>query len=85
MSAEGVLKAELNRVFGPGLPASKPALPKPYWVEIGPNFNKCRSASASWMGLCPDNDVIGGKFLWGGHTQGQVALQPPPFVWLRNT
>jgi transposase len=36
--------------------------------EIGPDFTKFRSASAfaSWMGLCPDNDISGGKVLWVG-------------------
>lgn len=34
----------------------------------GPDFTKFRSASAfaSWMGLCPDNDISGGKVLWVG-------------------
>ena len=36
--------------------------------EIGPDFRKFRSASAfaSWMGLCPDNEISGGKVLWVG-------------------
>ncbi len=36
--------------------------------EIGPDLSKFRSASAfaSWLGLCPDNDVSGGKVLWTG-------------------
>ena len=34
--------------------------------EIGPYFTKfsSESAFASWMGLCPDNDISGGKVLW---------------------
>lgn len=37
-------------------------------AELGPDLSKFRSASAfsSWMGLCPDNDVSGGKVLWSG-------------------
>jgi hypothetical protein len=33
-----------------------------------PDFTKFRSASAfaSSMGLCPDNDISGGKLLWVG-------------------
>lgn len=37
-------------------------------AELGPGFSKFRSAGAfsSWMGLCPDNDISGGKVLWSG-------------------
>ncbi len=37
-------------------------------AEVGPDFTKFRSASAfaSWLGLCPDNDISGGKVLWAG-------------------
>jgi len=37
-------------------------------AELGPSLSKFRSAAAfcSWMGLCPDNDVSGGKVLWSG-------------------
>ena len=37
-------------------------------TEVGPDFSKFRSASAfaSWLGLCPDNDISGGKVLWVG-------------------
>lgn len=36
--------------------------------EVGPNLSKFRSASAfaSWLGLCPDNEISGGKVLWAG-------------------
>jgi transposase len=35
-------------------------------AEVGPDLSKFRSpaAFASWLGLCPDNDVSGGKVLW---------------------
>jgi transposase len=37
-------------------------------AEIGPDFSKFRSAAAfsSWMGLCPDNNISGGKVLRTG-------------------
>lgn len=36
--------------------------------ELGPDLSKFRSAAAfsSWMGLCPDNDISGGKVLRKG-------------------
>jgi len=37
-------------------------------AELGGDISKFRSAGAfsSWMGLCPDNDISGGKVLWTG-------------------
>ncbi|HYP04942.1 MAG TPA: transposase [Bryobacteraceae bacterium] len=37
-------------------------------AEVGPDLSKFSSAAAfsSWMGLCPDNDISGGKVLWKG-------------------
>jgi transposase len=37
-------------------------------AELGDGISKFRSAGAfsSWMGLCPDNDISGGKVLWTG-------------------
>lgn len=37
-------------------------------AEVGPDLSKFRSAAAfsSWMGLCPDNDISGGKILRTG-------------------
>ncbi len=37
-------------------------------AELGPDLSNFRSAPAfsSWMGLCPDNDISGGKVLWSG-------------------
>src|SRR4030095_14060683 len=34
-------------------------------AEVGPDLSKFRSASAfsSWMGLCPDREISGGKVL----------------------
>ena len=70
-SAEGVLRSELNRVFGIDLtqiPGIRVGIAQTLFGEIGPDFTKFRSASAfaSWMGLCPDNEISGGKVLWVG-------------------
>jgi transposase len=70
-SADSVLKSELRRVFGIDLtkiPGIRSGIAQTLFGEIGPDFTKFRSASAfaSWMGLCPDNDISGGKVLWVG-------------------
>jgi transposase len=47
-------------------------------AELGGDVSKFRSAGAfsSWMGLCPDNDISGGKVLWTGtrKVKNRVAL-----------
>ncbi len=63
------LRAELQRVFGIDLtkiPGIQVGIAQTLFGEVGPDFGKFRSASAfaSWMGLCPDNDISGGKVLW---------------------
>lgn len=70
-SNDGVLRSELKRVFGVDLtkiPGIRTGIAQTLFGEIGPDFRKFRSASAfaSWMGLCPDNDISGGKVLWVG-------------------
>jgi transposase len=70
-SADGVLPSELQRVFGIDLtqiPGIRTGIAQTLFGEVGPDFTKFRSASAfaSWMGLCPDNDISGGKVLWTG-------------------
>lgn len=70
-SGEGILRSELHRVFGIDLtkiPGIRTGIAQTLFGEIGPDFTKFRSASAfaSWMGLCPDNDISGGKVLWVG-------------------
>lgn len=89
-STEGVLRSELKRVFGIDLttiPGIRVGIAQTLFGEIGPDFTKFRSASAfaSWMGLCPDNDISGGKVLWVGTrkvncraaTALRMAAQPP--------
>jgi transposase len=66
-----MLKVELRRIFGIDLtqiPGIRTGIAQTLLGEIGPDFTKFRSASAfaSWMGLCPDNDISGGKVLWVG-------------------
>jgi transposase len=63
------LRDELQRVFGVDLtkiPGIQVGIARTLLGEIGPDFSKFRSAAAlaSWMGLCPDNDISGGKVLW---------------------
>ena len=70
-SPDGLLRSELKRVFGIDLtriPGIRIGIAQMLFGEIGPDFRKFRSASAfaSWMGLCPDNDISGGKVLWVG-------------------
>jgi transposase len=69
--ADGVLRVELQRVLGIDLtkiPGIRTGIAQTLFGEVGPDFTKFRSASAfaSWMGLCPDNDISGGKVLWVG-------------------
>jgi transposase len=71
VSADAGLQTELKRVFGVDLtkiPGIRTGIAQTLFGEIGPDFTKFRSASAfaSWMGLCPDNDISGGKVLWVG-------------------
>lgn len=71
LSPDGILKWELKRVLGIDLtkiPGVRTGIAQTLFGEIGPDFTKFRSASAfaSWMGLCPDNDISAGKVLWVG-------------------
>jgi transposase len=68
-SSDGVLRSELQRVWGVDLtkiPGIRTGIAQTLFGEIGPDFTKFRSAAAfaSWMGLCPDNDISGGKVLF---------------------
>lgn len=70
-SADGILRSELQRIWGVDLakiPGIRTGIAPTLLGEIGPDFTKFRSASAfaSWMGLCPDNDISGGKVLFVG-------------------
>jgi transposase len=70
-STDGILRSELQRVWGVDLtkiPGIRTGIAQALFGEIGPDFTKFRSASAfaSWMGLCPDNDITGGKVVFVG-------------------
>ena len=70
-SSQAILQSELKRIFGVDLtkiPGIRVGIAQTLLGEIGPDFTKFRSPSAfaSWMGLCPDNDISGGKVLWVG-------------------
>src|SRR5262249_22255187 len=64
------LRQEAYRLFGvdvtqvPGLQTSALAL----YGETGPDMGRWRNAAAfaAWAGLCPDNDITGGKVQWRG-------------------
>ena len=69
--SDGLLRSELHRVWGVDLtriPGIRTGIAQTLFGEIGPDFTKFQSASAfaSWMGLCPDNDISGGKVLFVG-------------------
>jgi len=49
-------------------------------IEVGPDLSRFRNASAfaSWLGLCPDKKVSGGKVLYTGSRK----VQESPFIVL---
>jgi transposase len=65
------LRDEAYRILGVDLttiPGMSVLHVQAFVAEVGPDLSKFRSpaAFASWLGLCPDNDVSGGKILWTG-------------------
>jgi hypothetical protein len=71
LSADGVLKSELKRVLGVDvtkIPGVRTGIAHPCWERLvltSRSFGVLRH-SPPWMGLCPDNDISGGKVLWVG-------------------
>jgi transposase len=62
------LRGHLYRIFGVDLtavPGMNILSAHTLLAEVGPDLSRFRSASAfaSWLGLCPDNDISGGKKL----------------------
>ena len=62
------LRSHLYRIFGVDLtavPGINVLTAHAILSEIGPDISKFRSASAfaSWLGLCPHNDISGGRIL----------------------
>src|SRR5262249_12106538 len=63
------LRAELYRIFGVDLtevPGISAVTAHTILCEIGPDLSAFRSASAfaSWLGLCPERQISGGKVLF---------------------
>jgi transposase len=62
------LRGHLYRVFGVDLtavPGISAITAHTLLAEVGPDLSRFRSGAAfsSWLGLCPDNDISGGKKL----------------------
>jgi transposase len=62
------LRSELYRIFGVDLariPGVKALTAHTLLAEVGPDLSRFATASAfaSWLGLCPDNRISGGKVL----------------------
>jgi transposase len=61
------LRGELHRILGTDLTAVPgfATSPLPRFAELGPHLRTFPSAKAfaSWLGLCPDNRISGGKVL----------------------
>ena len=75
------LRTEHYRILGVDLteiPGVNTLLVQTLLAEVGPDLSKFRSAAAfaSWLGLCPDNRVSGGKILSvrTRHVQNRAAL-----------
>ena len=65
------LKAELFRIVGVDLtdvPGISAITAHTILIEVGPDLSRFPNASAfaSWLGLCPDKKVSGGKVLYTG-------------------
>jgi transposase len=63
------LRTHLYRIFGVDLtqvPGLNPLTANTLLTEIGPDLSRFANASAfaSWLGLCPDNRISGGKVLF---------------------
>src|SRR3954454_24814285 len=72
------LKAELFGISGVDLtdvPGISAITAHTILSEVGPDLSRFRSASAftSWLGLCPDKKVSGGKVLHTGHVRSRTA------------
>src|SRR5450755_4584198 len=71
MNRASILRSHLYRIFGVDLtaiPGISVLTAHVILSEIGPDLTKFRSASAfaSWLGLCPANDISGGAVLRTG-------------------
>ena len=52
-------------------------------TEAGPDLSRFRNASAvaSWLGLCPDKKVSGGKVLYTGSRKGEESHRDRTAAW----
>lgn len=62
------LRGHLHRIFGidlTAIPGINVLTAHTLLAEVGPDLSRFRTAAAfaSWLGLCPDNDISGGKKL----------------------
>jgi len=50
--------------------------------EVGRDMSLWASAACfvSWLALCPDNDISGGRVLWRGN-RGSITVPANYFVW----
>jgi hypothetical protein len=70
LATEFDLRTEAYKLFGvditqiPGVET----IALPLFSEVGRDLSKWPTAAhfASWLGLCPDNDISGGRVLWRG-------------------
>jgi transposase len=76
-----ILRAPLYRIFGVDLtevPGVSILTAHTLLAEVGPDLSRFPNASAfsSWLGLCPDNDITGGKEVAVGtrHVNNRAAL-----------
>ena len=62
-----------------GWKSRPPRIPLTLFTEVGRDMSRWPTAAhfVSWAGLCPDNDISGGRILWSGvrqtkHRVGQL-------------
>lgn len=84
------LRAELYRVFGVDLtnvPGVSATTAQTILCEVGTDVSRFRNASAfaSWLGLCPEKNISGGKVLFTSLRVATFGAEPqPPCAWALN-
>lgn len=68
---EEMMRLEMERIWGVDvtiIPGIGVLTAQNLFTEVGADLSKFRSAGAfaSWLGLCPDKEISGGKVLWTG-------------------
>ena len=82
------LQSHLYRIFGVDLtriPGINVLTTQTLLAEIGPDLScfDCAPAFTSWLGLCPDNRVTGGKWCRSRHVRSRIE-RPRHCVWPLN-